>query len=296
MTIYVSSRILGNGGAEVDTITVGGDSFPATGPNWARWVDAGSAGPTAAGAISPATGGEYSDKPGAVIDLSAAISMVIGRQVTQNQTFRVSHVSVVIENDDEGTNNDEGFAITGRLRYYSPTDHRVNAYQAYRKAWRAFYSGGGTTSMAFSTVGSLGEYKALRCGISDDYSNEQVAFGSTDPFSDVTGTNPNLEPIFQAYDGANAGDGAEYTNKLWLDGRTGHPESVIWSCQNISGKDSPSTMRNEGYHMNFHNPLRVMCGLLHFTVDSTQVDNLLSFDDEYHIRIGLGIDGYGGEF
>ena len=299
MTIYVSGRIRGNGGSETDTITAGGDAFGGgSGPNWARWVDAGSAGVTADGAVSPATGGEYSDRPGAVIDLSAAVSMIVGRQVTQNQTFRVSHLSVAIENDDQGDNNAESLTATGRFRFYGPSDHRVNAYQAYRAAWKNHYSGSSTgASMMFGTDGTGGDYKALRVGLSKDYSGEQVPFGSTDPFTDVGGSNPNLAYIFDAYDAAQGQGGSEYSNKLWIDGRTGFPESVVWSAYNRNAGPSGDDGSIGGYHMNFdRNPLKVMCGLLHFGIDSTNSDDAFSFDDEYHIRIGIGIDGYGGEF
>ena len=297
MTIYLSTRITGDGDDAPDLLTVGGDAFPGTGPRWARWVDAGTAGVTADGAISPATGGEYTDKPGAVIDLSAAISMAVGRQVTQNQTFRVSHLSVMIENDDDGDNNNESLTATGRFRYYGPNDHRVNAYQAYRKVWRNYWMGGNSTSsLAFSNPGTGGDYKALRMGLSADYANEQVPYGSPDPFTDITGSNANLYPIFQAYDAANAGDGAEFGNRLWRDGRTGHPEAVQWSAFNRNAGGLGDDGMIGGFHMNFHQPLKVMCGLLHFGVDSTNSDDGFSFDDEYHIRIGIGVDGYGGEF
>lgn len=297
MTIYVSSRISENGGEAPDTQTIPGDAFPGTGPRWARWVDQGTlTNLTSDGALSPATGGEYSDKPGAVIDLSAAISMVVGRQVTQNQTFRISHLSVMIENDDAGTNNHEAMVATGRFRFYSPSAHRVNAYQAYREVWRRYYRGGSSTSMAFSTPGTGGEYKALRVGISSDFTGEQVPYASNDPFTDITGTHANLRPIFNAYDAANGGDGSEMQNRLWLDGRTGHPEAVQWSAYNRNASGSGDEAMIGSFHHNFPNPLEVMCGLLHFTVDSTQSDDAFSFDDEYHIRIGIGIDGYGGEF
>ena len=298
MTIYVSSRITGGGGAQADTLTVGGDAFPSTGPRWARWVDAGSAGVTGEGAISPATGGEYSDKPGAVIDLSSAISMVVGRQVTQNQTFRISHLSVMLENDDQGDNNEESLTATGRFRFYGPNDHRVNAYQAYRNAWKAHYSGASISgSMLFGTDGSGGDYKALRCGLSKDWSGEQVPFGSVDPFTDVGGSSPNLAYMFDAYDAAQGMQGSEMSNRLWLDGRTGHPEAIQWSAYNRNSGGAGDDASSMGFHMNFEkNPLKVMCGLLHFSVDTTVSDDFFSFDDEYHIRIGIGIDGYGGEF
>lgn len=292
--MYVSSRIL-DGSA--DTITLTGDAFPGTAPRWARWTDTGTSGTiTTGGVISPASGGEYNDKPSAVIDLSSAVSMVTGRQVTQNQTFRISHLSVVIENDDFGDDNHECLVATGRFRYYSPQDHRINAYQTYREVWKNHYRGGTTTSMAFSAAGTQGDYKALRLGIGEDYNLEQVPFQSNDPFTDVDGSFSNMSEIFKAYDNANGTLGEEFGNRLWLDGRTGHPEALCWSAFNRNSGSSGDEGMINSFHMNFDNPLKVMCGLLHFTVDTTQADDSFSFDDEYHIRIGIGIDGYGGEF
>lgn len=295
MTMYVSSRIRNS---SADTQTTNDDGFGEKSyPNWCRWVDTGTTGTiTGDGAISPAVGGEYTNKPHAVIDLSAALSHMLGRQMMQNQNFRINYLGVHIENDDAGDNNDESFAATGRFRWYSPSAHRIDAYQTYRKAWRINSGGGSTgTSRLFSATDSTqGEYKALRVGICDD-STEQVPFQTIDPFTDVSGTFPNLYHIFDSYDNALAQNGDEMTNKLWLDGRTGHPQAIVWSSENKNAGSAGAGGVNRG----FERPdldIDAMCGLLHFVVDSTQSDDAFSFDDEYHIRITVGVEGYGGEF
>jgi hypothetical protein len=295
MTMYVSTRILNS---SADTATLPNDGFGAGEyPNWARWINTGTTGTvTSDGAVSPAVGGEYTTKPHAAIDLTAALSNMLGRQVTQGQTFRISYLGVTIENDDAGDNNDECLAATGRFRWYSPQSHRVDAYQAYRKAWRLQNRGGSTgSSMLFSdTDATQGEYKALRCGIAAD-ATEQIPFASIDPFTDITGTYPNLYYIFKAHDDANAGDGTQYTNKLWQDGRTGHPQGISWTASNINTGGNGDKGDNRGYQQP-ELDIEAMCGLLHFVLDSTQSDDLFSFDDEYHLRVTIGIDGWGGEF
>lgn len=295
MTMYLSARILNS---DADTGTLPNDGFGSGSyPNWARWIDTGTTGTvTSGGAVSPAVGGEYSSKPHATIDLSAALSNMLGRQVTQGQTFRISYIGVSIENDDAGDNNDECMAATGRFRWYSPQSHRVDAYQAYRKAWRIHTRGGSSSnSQLFTqTDATQGEYKALRCGIAAD-TTEQVPFASVDPFSDISGTYPNLYYIFKAHDTANGGDGADYTNKLWLDGRTGHPQGISWTAANINTGGNGDKGDNRGFHQD-NLDIEAMCGLLHFVIDSTQSDDAFSFDDEYHFRVTIGVDGWGGEF
>lgn len=291
MTMYVSSRIKNS---SADIRTTADDGFGSVNyPNWARWVDVGSAGVTSDGAFSPASGGEYNDKPHAVLDLSAALSYMLGRQIRQNSTFRISYLGVAMENDDAGDDNDESMSAVGRFRYYSPQKHRVKAYQTYRKAWRRFYAGGDSTSnMLFSNDGTQGEYKALRVGICDD-STEQVPFQSVDPFADVGGTFGNLKHIFNAYDIGTGGDDTVHTNRLWMDGRTGHPEGIVWSATHKNGGQAAAHV--DSFEMNGLK-IKAMCGLLHFVVDSTMSDDSFSFDDEYHVRVTVGIDGWGGEF
>ena len=295
MTMYVSSRIRNSA---ADTLTTNDDGFGAKSyPNWCRWVDTGTTGTvTADGAVSPATGGEYTNKPHAVIDLSAALSHMLGRQMMQNQTYRINYLAVEVENDDAGDNNDESISITGRFRWYSPSAHRIDAYQTYRKAWRINSGGGseGTSRLFAATDSTQGEYKALRVGICDD-STEQVPYQTVDPFTDISGSFPNLYHIFDSYDNALAQNGDEMTNRLWRDGRTGHPQAVSFSAYNKNAGSNGVGSENIGFQMGGYD-IDAMCGLLHFVIDTTQSDDLFSFDDEYHIRITVGVEGYGGEF
>lgn len=292
MTMYLSSRITNSSS---NNGTTNDDGFGQKSyPNWFRWVDTGTTGTvTSGGAVSPAVGGEYNNKPHGVIDLSAALSHMLGRQIRQNATFRISYLGVAIENDDAGDNNDEAMSAVGRFRFYSPQKHRVKAYQTYRKAWRRYYQGGdANASSLFASDGTSGEYKALRVGICDD-STTQVPYQSTDPFGDVTGTQPNLYHIFNAVDLATGGDDTVKTNRMWLDGRTGHPEAIVWSATHKNGGQAAAHV--DSFEMN-NLKIKAMCGLLHFVVDSTMSDDAISFDDEYHIRVTVGVDGWGGEF
>ena len=146
--------------------------------------------------------------------------------------------------------------------------------------------------MLFSNDGTQGEYKALRMGICDDAS-EQVCFCSTDPFNDVTGSFPTLKNIFTAYDIGTGGDDTVHLNRLWMDGRTGHPEGIVWSATHKNGGQAAAHV--DSFEMNGLK-IKAMCGLLHFVVDTTMSDDAVSFDDEYHIRVTVGVDGWGGEF
>jgi hypothetical protein len=304
VTKYVSTRIRNT---TADVIAgfdhgFGAESFP----NWARWVREGTNSSTdvtgnidSGGAMIAEVGGEFYEDPIAVIDLSSALSHALGRQLTQNQTYRISYLGVTLENDDSGTNNNSGGHFSGQWLWYSPQSHRVTAYRTYRDAHKLHYGGGSASdSDLFALDGTGGDYKALRlglCSTGQGISDTQVPFISDDPFSDVVGTKPTLQEIFEAYDDANGAIGIDYDNRMWRDGRTGYPDSMAWSASLMNCDNGlPYTATNDSSDLICD--AEAMCGLLALRVTGTNAIRDLVINDEFHFRVTIGIDGWGGDF
>lgn len=315
MTHYVSTTI---SASQDDLRTSDGSDgiYSNVFPNWARWTSSLNANAIGAGGeIVPINTGEGNGWGHAVIDLSSALSFALGQQLDQTQTYRVSSVRIALENDASGVNNEASTHFTGRLEWFNPTQHRVDAVQTYRDAHKEYYSASGSNSLFFddeATNPFEGLYRGLRFGLRDNAgtltgSSDQVPYQTEDPFTDVGGTQANLISVFDAYDEAMPGaklDVDTYLNGLWRANRTGHPNVLGWeaSIRNWSHDDKQMhTAGNDAFQMGPGMDMDVMCGLLLLTIDSTAIGgNLNLMDgltlDEFHIRVTFGIDSWGGGF
>lgn len=305
MTHYVTAK-----GTEandsVDRFTFDSSGFGATAvqPNWFRWVLSSQV--DSQGGVNVDQDGEYptNARPIALVDLSAAISHQLGRQIGQNQTFRVNYLSVSIHNRDDTLDNKESALFAGRIRWYSPTHHRVEAYKMYRDSWRHYYKGS-TNSMVFDSAGDAtggGDYRGLRVGLLNPsqmdggHTGEQVPYQSTDPFTDIEGSFPCLNAIFNAYDQiVEPGDvDRKPGNALWTSGRTGYPDGITFQASMKNSAASGVGAAHEQFQWN--GDADVMCGLLALDIGHSSTDDGFVFEDEYYVRIDVGIDGWGGDF
>ena len=302
MTHYVTSSII-EGADTLDSYTFDSSGFgaAAVAPNWIRWIESSQV--DSGGGVNIDVDGEYPTdaRPIAVIDLSAAVSHYLGRQISQNQTFRIKYISVTLENKDDTIDNQESAMFSGRIRWYSPTHHRVEAYRLYRESWKAYYTAS-TNTLAFDdehTATGGGTYKGLRLGLCETAAYEQVPYQATDPFTDVEGSWPNLNTIFNAYDNMlPSGDvDKKPDNALWTSGRTGYPNGI----------DFQASMKNMGaaqvaadcQQFQWNGDGDVMCGLMALDIQGSSAQGDLGdtvFTDEYRIRVTIGVDGWGGDF
>lgn len=301
MTHYLTSAVV-EANDDVDTYTFDSSGFGAAcvAPNWIRFIESSQV--DSDGAVNIDVDGEYPStaRPVAVIDLSAALSQKLGRQISQNQTFRVNYISVTLENHDDTIDNNESAVFSGRVRWYSPTHHRVEAYKLYRSAWKHYYKGS-TNTLAFDdehTATGGGSYQGLRIGLCESAAYEQVPYQATDPFTDVEGAWPNLNIIFNAYDNMlPSGDVSKQPdNALWTSGRTGYPDGIDWSTYLKNNGDNQMNAQVGAFQWN--GDADVMCGLLCLDVQGSSTQGGLSaaFTDEYRIRVSVGVSGWGGDF
>ena len=96
---------------------------------WVHWV----VDPGTNNIQDPFVGGEPSEVPYAIVDLSHAASVALGRQMTQSATYRLRGFTVAFRNDDTGTNNESDTAYSGLLRWYANTDHFKEALSLARE-------------------------------------------------------------------------------------------------------------------------------------------------------------------
>jgi len=298
----VTSSIV-EGADTLDSYTFDSSGFGAAcvAPNWIRFIESSQV--DSGGGVNIDVDGEYPEdaRPVAVIDLSAAVSHHLGRQISQNQTFRVKYISVTLENKDDTIDNSESAMFSGRIRWYSPTHHRVEAYRLYRESWKAYYTAS-TNTLAFDdehTATGGGTYKGLRLGLCETAAYEQVPYQATDPFTDVEGAWPNLNLIFNAYDNMlPSGDvDKKPDNALWTSGRTGYPNGIDWqaSMKNMGSQQVAA----DSNQFQIDCDADVMCGLMCLDIQGSSAQGDIAdslFTDEYRIRVTIGVDGWGGDF
>ena len=301
---YATSKIV-EAPDSTNTYTFDSSGFGATkvAPHWIRWVE-NTAHVGSDGELEIDWDGEYPayNSPLCVIDLSAAMSHIMGRQIAQNQTFRVKYIQVSIQNHNDTLDNSESAVFNGRVRWYSPTHHRVEAYQAFRKMWKAYYQSSSAHSLFIDPdqYATQGEYKGLRVGLVETAAGgiQQVPYQSRDPFTDIDGIYPNLQYIFDAYDEVTIPSvDNKPANALWTSGRTGYPEGIEFQTYLKNAGANQLAAQGEPYQVDVD--ADVMCGLLavNFTGSSTQSDILEGlFQDEYRISITIGVEGWGGDF
>lgn len=271
-------------------------------PNWMRWVETTQV--DSDGAINIDVDGEYpkDSAPSAVIDLSAAMSHIMGRQIAQNQTFRVKYIQVSLQNHDDTVDNSESAVFSGRVRWYSPTHHRVEAYQAFRKMWKAYYQSTTAANLFIDPdhYATQGEYKGLRVGLVETAAGgiQQVPFQSRDPFTDIDGIYPNLHYIFDAYDEVTIPSvDKKPENALWTSGRTGYPEGIEFQTYLKNMGSNQLAAQAEPYQIACD--ADVMCGLMAVTFTGSSAQGDLAdtiFTDEYRVVITIGVEGWGGDF
>jgi len=301
---YATSRVV-EAPTDTNTYTFDSSGFGETkvAPNWIRWLESHQV--DSDGAVNIDVDGEYpaDGTPMALIDLSSAMSHIMGRQIAQNQTFRVKYVQVLIENHDDTIDNSESASFTGRVRWFSPTHHRVEAYQAFRKMWKRYYESATATNLFIDPehYATQGEYQGLRVGLCETSplaGIQQVPFQSRDPFTDIDGIYPNLHYIFDAYDEVTIPDvDGKPDNALWTSGRTGYPEGIAFQCYSKNMGSNQLAAQAEPYQVDLD--ADVMCGLMALTITSSSAQGDLAdtvFTDEYRVTVTIGVEGWGGDF
>ena len=225
-----------------------------------------------------------------LVDLSHALSQRLGRQMSMMSVYRVNYIRIDLVNSDDPVNdNDTGLTIGGKLSYWEPSKHRVEAMQLARATEKAAESTAiDGDSFLLSTQK---DYTGMRFNWNDD---GQVVFATSEAFTGLAGTEWDLQELFNTYD-VMMGSG-EQSNILWSAGRTGYPNQMNVAVSfNNHGVDGATTITDQtAYEWNGgQNHISVLGGLLHLDLQYSSVDDPdTSVDDDYKIAITIGVEGW----
>lgn len=232
----------------------------------------------------------------AILDLSSAVSQVIGKQVNQFSTFRVNYLSIHLENRDDVSDNDDGANFGGRIEFFKPNAHAINAMKAFRMIDR---------EQRKELISNAGEFWNSQTG-STRYNTPRMNFFLTDQkvvagvettqvWQDAgLGDYPALEPLLQVYaDSQIRENQADYTNEVWSR-RTGLTQKLHWSASYENNQDgtiyhprsNPFIWQSQG------NDLEVLGGLMQIRFEHSSTDSPGTVDDDYTVHISVGISGW----
>ena len=319
MTQYVTVEITGNrsnantgtittddGGRWMGSVSTGAQAIPHSG----KWIAGSSNTLDSTGDLLPSDNNTHFDgssRPMAVVDISSALSNIMGREMSQEKIFYVDYISLRLKNSGSGSNNnEESTAFSGYVKWYNPTQSRIKAYRMYRTAWRMMQKDDSSNNRLFSPQKI---YRSLRIGNLPQTGaggNATIPRHSDDPFSDVDNTKAFQQSIFNAYDrmkgfktSANLLQvGGNHTNGQWLSGRcSSHPQSLGFTVGIANPKDGgPGAGYQEWI---WQGPqISVMNGLLMLEISNSTSCNSWTganwSDEEYQLEITVGVKGWKG--
>lgn len=236
-------------------------------------------------------GGEVADGTyELIVDLSHALSQRLGRQMSMMSVYRVNYIRIELLNNLDLNDNDDGLTVGGKLEFWAPSKHRVDAMQMARAVEKHVETGSIDGDSFLLTTQK--DYTGMRFNWDAD---DQVVYATTEAFSELTGNEWDLLELFNTYDN-HMGVG-EQTNRMWTSGRTGYPEQMQWACSfNNLGTSSGGTIPTGSQAFEWNggqNHISVLGGLLHLQVQSTSTDSpFTTVDDDYKIAITIGVEGW----
>lgn len=264
-----------------------------------------------------------------LIDLSEVLSRQLGRQMSQTAIYRVSYLSVSLRNNVSGDNNDNSGFQQGKFEWFSPTKHRIDALQALRKIDRQINAynnstAGANFAMPFTSASAGKMYKGLRYGfdIVPNGGNYVSSASNNELTSIFNGGHYYLTEVFDHYNNAMAGTPAgqgyddaadEQGSALWVT-RTAHDthgrDSLHWSATlwnqtprmqgivyNPTSDDDEvkaftPMVQDWEWDCGGNRHIELIGGLLKFDVQFSNTDTAGWLEDEYSIRVSVGVDGW----
>lgn len=261
--------------------------------DWAHWISG--TGPD--GAIDIDNDGVMSNVAKLRIDLTQALSLRLGRQMSMMSTYRVNYIRLELRNVDDANDNDSGAQFHGQIHAWSPTKHRINAMQLARAIEKA--DGADEPGDMFGPLDNARTYSGMRFNWDSD---SQVKFATGESFSVLTGTQWDLAELFNTYETSQVSYASDYDNALWTQGRCGQPNNLGFSVAYANKTQTeqltdPGTQdsydpRSDAYE--FHGNLEVLGGLLMLEVTHSSVDDgdLTAIDDDYELFVTIGVEGW----
>lgn len=235
-----------------------------------------------------------------VVDITQALSQRLGRQMSMHSTYKIDYLSIRLVNSTNGLDNDSAAQFGGRIHWWSPTKHRIDAMHLARATETAVESS--DIDLDSYLLATQQDYKGMRYNWNYD---DQVSKATAEGFTALSGNEWDLEELFELY--GEMLDVPTQTNALWSSNRTGYPDQMAWGAgysnrsdaniytaaippdvsvsQQMQPRDMPFVIQDAG--------IEAMCGLLYIDVESCNTDDVASsFDDDYHLLITVGVSGW----
>ncbi len=226
-----------------------------------------------------------------LIDLSHALSQRLGRQMSMYSTYKVDYISIQLVNQDDATDNESGAEFGGKVAWWTPSKHRIDALQLARQVENSNEEDEiDADSWLLSTEK---DYSGVRFNWNGD---NQVQYATQEAFSALAGTEWDMEELFNLYNGM---EGApQQTNALWT-GRTGYPNQMSWnayyrnSAWDTDDIDSAIYQPESNIFQAQNLGLEVLGGLLTIDVtNSSTNDPTSTIDDDYAVVVTVGVSGW----
>ncbi len=247
-----------------------------------------------------------------IVDLSHCMSEQLGKQLPMMATYRVLGFHISLRNQDDALDNNYGLAVGGRIDWFCPTKHRVNALQyarEYKRVRGAAMPNDQHDPFSFWTDDK--KYSGLRFNWA--YDSDGIEGAMEDDTSAMTEAEFNLADLFSKYNEALGGtpgeegydSGGGTGDALW-ETRTGwnNRESLYWNAYYRNSAFIDNAVTNSWSFepetgpwdntapVGTHYP--VLGGLLKVAVSHSNTDNPRAADvnDDYFLQFGCLVAGW----
>ena len=234
-----------------------------------------------------------------VCDISELLGYRLGKQIPQTATFRVNHLRVGLRNVDDSNDNNGPNYFAGTWEFYTPTKHRIDAIQAYRKWAKHQKSLDPNDSNEFAAIygeADTDDYKGIRFGweLESDVTAATESEYSSNPFA--------LTDMLTEYNDGLEDDGQPSKRRAIWDRKVGRSSHVSWHAICNNGEFVDGIVENDPIDTAFIQDgvwtapsghcLEIIGGLLVLNIRYSSTDTVQLIDDDFSLTIDIGVSGW----
>lgn len=222
-----------------------------------------------------------------VLDLSELLGYRLGKQLPMTANYRVNYIRIGARNVDDLNDNDDSQYFAGKVSFFSPSKHRIDAVQAWRMLEKELEREDADTEGLF--VSSDNKYKGFRFGWFNDTDISHPTLGAPAQL-------PNGYSLVDMISTYNSGlhNGVPPQTNAIFDRKVGRSSSMGWSLS-VSNEDEEGKNAfisdYEWVAPAGHN-IEVVGGLLVLSVEYCSTDTANAFDDDFNLQIDVGVSGW----
>lgn len=232
-----------------------------------------------------------------VCDLTEMLGYRLGKQLPQNATYRVNHLSISARNVDDTNDNDGPNYFAGDYEWYSPTKHRIDGIQAWRMLEKEIERADADVEGIFVSTGD--RYKGFRFGWTNATDISYPTLGA--PAALTNGY--NLVEMLRTYNDGLMNDGVPTQNNPIWDRKVGRSSHLSWSLTTNNGMiedtigpvNQPidnALIQDAVWTAPSGHCIEIIGGLLVINVTHSLTDTVQSFDDDFEFEVNIGVSGW----